>query len=321
MKVCTAAFLRITGIMLSANVSDAPGQFSRLLKGHEFGLTEEEMLARERIELDASEKFLRVRGFHKAYIKAYASAFADTIPTVKSEDSGVDILVVPFRTIVDFYRDFVISCEVAEPPIQQSDRGSYETFKRAFNDMRDNEEVALLGGKGTFNTCAVCNTAHATKKSMAAKRDRIGIEIVRKVHRLHLVQQQNERQNAENFIYLAKSWYIEEEPALFYICIDGQTADATKAAKLDKDRTHHHPTMENRNMGVRMVCGPIDEFMSICTSDLVPGGANVLIECTRVATEVLALKLAKLAKAFPLPKRGGYNFDNCGENKVPNKCI
>ena len=69
-------------------------------------------------------------------------------------------------------------------------------------------------------------------------------------------------------------------------------------------------------MGVRMVCGPIDEYMSICTSDLIPGGANVLIECTRIATETLAVKLAKLPKPFVMPMRIGYNFDNCGENKV-----
>ena len=139
---------------------------------------------------------------------------------------------------------------------------------------------------------------------------------MRKIHRLHLQQQQIERQNAENQIWLSKSWYVDDQPALAYIGIDGQTNEATKAAKLQKGRKHNHPTMENRNMGVRMVCGPIDEYISICTSDLIPGGANVLIECTRVATEILAAKLAKLPKPLVLPKKIGYNYDNCGENKV-----
>jgi len=111
--------------------------------------------------------------------------------------------VVPFRTKTDFYHEFKIGCQLND--ISQSEYGSYETFKRAFKEMWEANQVQLLGGKGSFNTCAICNNALAIKKSAAAKQDRVSIEIVRKIHRLHLQQQQVERQNAENQIFLAKT--------------------------------------------------------------------------------------------------------------------
>jgi hypothetical protein len=85
-----------------------------------------------------------------------------------------------------------------------------------------------------------------------------------------------------------------------------------------KDKTHAHQKMENRNIGVRIVCGPIDEFLSICIGDLIPGGANVIIECVRLAIETLAAKLAALPNPLVLPRKGGLNADNCGEQKVYN---
>ena len=83
-----------------------------------------------------------------------------------------------------------------------------------------------------------------------------------------------------------------------------------------KDLTHAYPKMENCLIGARIVCGPIDCYVGICASDLIPGGANVLIEATRICIELLAQKLALCNPPYPLPDKGGANYDNCGENKV-----
>ena len=90
----------------------------------------------------------------------------------------------------------------------------------------------------------------------------------------------------------------------------------TQAPILMNVRTHAYPRMENRLIGARIVCGPIDCYIAVCTGDLIPGGANVLIEATRLAIETLAQKLAKCNPPIPLPACGGLNYDNCGENKV-----
>ena len=90
----------------------------------------------------------------------------------------------------------------------------------------------------------------------------------------------------------------------------------TMAPKLQKERTDPYPRMENRLIGARIVCGPIDEYIGITCSDLIPGGANVMIEVTRICIEILARKLGECATPYELPDEGGINFDNCGENKV-----
>ena len=183
--------------------------------------------------------------------------------------------------------------------------------------MKNLKKVQLLGGKSGFDTCAFCNNCIALRKKAASQRDNQLMDIIRALQRLHLKQQQIERQHCENWIHYAKTQYNElGEPTRWLVEIDGMSLFKTLCPKLMKDRKHKHPQMENRLLGARIVCGPIDQYIAICTSYLIPGGANVLIEATRIAIEILASKLAKLAKPIPLPDTGGLNYDNCGENKV-----
>jgi len=188
--------------------------------------------------------------------------------------------------------------------------------------MHEEGLVQLLGGKSGFNTCSICNELLTLKKKVARNRDPVSMEMIQKIHKLHLKLQQRERQHAEYFIGLAKTLYEDGLPSMFYVCLDGMTNETTKAPRVSKDRTHLVNKMECRNIGARIVCGPIDEYICICTPDYIPGGANVLIECTRVAIEILANKLADLKDnlgqpaPLPLPFKCGLNFDNCAENKV-----
>ena len=57
---------------------------------------------------------------------------------------------------------------------------------------------------------------------------------------------------------------------------------------MDKKRNQQNNVTENRNIGVHIVCGPIDEYVSISTDNTIPAGANVMIEVTRMAIEILA---------------------------------
>ena len=106
------------------------------------------------------------------------------------------------------------------------------------------------------------------------------------------------------------------EPSFWFVELDGMSLFKSQAPFLLKDFTNAHPKMENRLIGARIVCGPIDNYIGICANDLIPGGANVLIECTRLAIEMLAQKLALCDPPLALPSKGGCNYDNCGENKV-----
>lgn len=99
-----------------------------------------------------------------------------------------------------------------------------------------------------------------------------------------------------------------------FIEVDGQTTGTGNTPNFSRDGASNHPVIENRNLGCRVVCGPIDKWISISTNNLIPGGANVLIEASRIAIELLAEILADID--LILPKKLFVQYDNSGENKV-----
>jgi hypothetical protein len=72
--------------------------------------------------------------------------------------------------------------------------------------------------------------------------------------------------------------------------------------------------IENRNIGVKITCGPVKEYISVCTNNLIPHGANVVVEVVKYAIEYLAKRLQE--HNMVLPKKLGVQGDNSGENKV-----
>ena len=287
------------------------------MSGYLAGYTPNELLDSKNIKLDHAEKFTPIKGFIEACITNLAEFFSDALPTVKSDKASTETKQMPYKSMSDVWDDICFQCATADPPVPESIRGSFSTFKIVFRKMKNLGKVQLLGGKSGFDTCAFCNHCLAMRKSAAAKRDRQLLDIIRALQRMHLKQQQIERQHCENYIYYAKTQYNElGEPTRFLVELDGMSIFKTLAPKLQKERKHQYPQMENRLIGARIVCGPIDQYIGICASNTIPGGANVLIECTRIAIEILAKKLSELARPFYLPEKGGFNYDNCGENKV-----
>ena len=280
------------------------------------------MLATAKIKLDKDEKFTVIKGFHEAFITVLAKYYSDSLPSVKSDKVSTQAKQMPYKYVSDMFDELVIQCETAETPISSAYYGSLTVFKKVFKKMQRAGKVQLVGGKSGFDTCAICNHCLAMKKSAAGKRDRQLIDIIRAIQRIHIKQQHIERQHCDNFIYDCKSLYNElGEPCQFFVELDGMSLFKTLAPKLMKERSHQIPKMENRLIGARIVCGPIDTYIAICTGDLIPGGANVMIEATRIAIETLAKKLAANDIPYALPDKGGFNYDNCGENKVSNKYL
>ena len=137
-----------------------------------------------------------------------------------------------------------------------------------------------------------------------------------KLARLHLSQQSAERQHADFVIDDARKM-SNGQPELAYIDIDAQSTWTGNSPKLsaDTDRQVKQSTIiENRNFGVRFVCGPIDEYISVCTNNLIPGGANVMVEILRYCLQYFGRRLGEIGMI--LPSKLGIQFDNSGENKV-----
>jgi hypothetical protein len=313
--MCTAGFLRLLGVTNSTEISKAPGQWRRLIKGYREGKSEHELLSKDKLELDAGESFTEKEGHASAYILEVAEYFSESLPAVPSENSNVYIKVVPYKSVKDVFSEYQYQCDVALPRVLESNRASYSTFLRAWNKLHDSELVKLLGGKGAFQTCAICNHCIEIKKSAACKREQSTIDVIRKISRMHLLQQQTERQHAENVIHACKTMFVDEQPVQAYIDLDGQTVITGNTPKLSKTRSITlNNYIENRNIGARLVCGPIDCWISISTNNLIPSGANVMIEATKIAIETLGEKLSEID--LIVPKKLSIQYDNSGENKV-----
>ena len=102
---------------------------------------------------------------------------------------------------------------------------------------------------------------------------------------------------------------------LFFDAITNKVGDTPKYGKqgfqssLDKNAK----TLENRTIGVYVVCGPVKGMFLYHTNDFIEVGANIMIEVQRQAMSDLARKLQNFG--MKLPKHGMFQFDNCNENK------
>ena len=185
-QFCTAGFARVIGLSNSVDISEAPGQFRRLINEHLSGKSSLEMLATAKIKLDKNQKFTVMKGFIEAFITGLAKYYSDSLPSTKSEKALTEAKQLPYRFINDMFDELVFQCETARTPIPSSDYGSLTLFKKVFKKMQRAGKVQLVGGKSGFDTCAFCNYCLAMKKSAVAKRDRQLIDIVRTFQRIHL---------------------------------------------------------------------------------------------------------------------------------------
>jgi hypothetical protein len=293
-------------------MTKTPGQWQRLIKRFLSTDSSDYLLSEQDLKADAVNEFTEKRGHAIAFINDIAAYFSDTIPAVTAEDGETKTMVVPYRHAKDLYREYVFHCDAIN--IGREIRASYPTFVRASNSLKNAKVIKFLGGKSGFQTCSICNNTLAIKQSACCKRDTVTRDGLLKVNRLHLSQQATERQFAENFA--AESEKIEDgQPVQAHIDFDGQSTWVGNTPKWTKDRSSSSDSViENRNIGVRIVCGPVKEYISVCTNNLIPHGANVLVEVLKFSIEYLANRL--MDYGMVLPKKIGVQGDNSGENKV-----
>jgi hypothetical protein len=84
-----------------------------------------------------------------------------------------------------------------------------------------------------------------------------------------------------------------------------------RTSKEDKGK----PCIESRIIGVRVVCGPVDELFIYYTDNFGSSGANTMCEVARQSMSDLAIIL-KEKHNFRLPRKGYFQFGNCSENKA-----
>ena len=220
-----------------------------------------------------------------------------------------DCRQAPHTTIVDFYREYQQDCK--EKGVQSC---SESTFRSAYKELYKKGVVRLMGSKSGFTVCPICCNCHNILSGASGKRDPVIREVTHTLKRHHLKMQHHERQHAENVIRQCKS-VINGKPVGAYLDIDGMTVITCNTPRWMKGRNFAvSHVFENRNIGARLICGPIDRYISINTDDLIPGGANVLVEVSRLCIEVLAELLKE--QNLELPRKLFFQYDNSGEQKV-----
>jgi hypothetical protein len=144
----------------------------------------------------------------------------------------------------------------------------------------------------------------------------IFVQVVLQYRRCHLTRQAWERANLERLKRdAAEVDPITGQPIRLYMSGDGFTEYRT-AVPYVCHRKHHKSDasrLQNRQIGVEVICGPIAEVWLFNINSFVRGGANCMIEVMRQA--ISEMRDCLEAMGYVLPRKAYFEFDNCGENK------
>ena len=138
--VCESAYLILLGISKSRNASDCSYQWKNA-KRHVLGLAPEKL----KMKLHKKSKFDSAL----TYIEIMTAKLADTSPFAGKDE----ILIVPYYDILSVYNDYKRHLKDIQ---DEESIVSLSTFRNAFESKKN---IKLLGCKGSFHTCEICNNA------------------------------------------------------------------------------------------------------------------------------------------------------------------
>ena len=303
-RVCEGALISLLALG-STDLSEAPRQWRDIKKEVVDGTDE---VAKE-IKNESYERFAGQISACTAFISEFIED-CDPMPTA----GGEHIRIVPFLSVRSFHEEFkahyILSGE------DESKMPSESTFLRAWNSF--NGDVRLMRCKGNFSTCELCANATELLKK-ANKYGKAEREIILQYRRQHLKQQARQRDALEAQKMKSMNDYGPDgQPTQFLLFSDAITATRGETPYMGKENRSKEddkaPIIENRTVGVEVYCGPIRTTFLYHLDEFPSGGANTMIEIQRQALNDLAGLLKE--KGLLLPKKGHFQFDNCGENKV-----
>ena len=177
-----------------------------------------------------------------------------------------------------------------------------------------------MRGTGEHPTCSCCINAVILLSNPGRRWSSAADQIINQWRHLHLAQQRLERDMMDKKAEIARTAtdLRTGNPEYFFMAADfvssytGDTPFIKVNGRLSKE-DHSKEKIETRMCGVRVICGDINEFWIFYTDNMMPGGANVMVEIIRRAIAKLEIRLAR--KGYKRPRRAFLYFDNCSENK------
>jgi len=243
--------------------------------------------------------------------KAAATSSCDPSPEGAAK---VGIMIVPHEHVSQLFEEYL--CYRKSQRYDPSSIAEYDTFKKAYVEMEKAGEIRLLGCKGSFPTCDICNNCNDLLRKANKKNRPEQLEVLMSYKRAHLLRQEQSRQAMDNTRERARS-LVDNQPVALFVLPDAMTDRRTQLPKEQADGSRvgkDQNFLTNRIMGVVVTCGPeIDTKFLYHLDKFVPGGANLMVEVLRQVFADVSAILQKQGRR--MPKTVYWQMDNCGENK------
>jgi hypothetical protein len=260
----------------------------------------------------------------RSYLGMIIGKFKDLIgkaaPTSGCETTpdgaaNVGVMIVPHEHVSQLFEEYV--CYRKSQQYDPNSIAEYDTFNQAYIELEKAGEIRLLGCKGSFPTCDICNNCNDLLRNASRKCRPEQLEVILNHKRAHLAQQEIERRHMDNARELSRTLDASGQPVALFVLPDGMTERRTVVPKEQKDghrKGKGNYVLTNRIMGVIVTCGPnIDTKILYHLDNFVGGGANLMVEVLRQVTIDVGTMLQKQGRR--VPKRVYWQMDNCGENK------
>ena len=320
--VCENAFLKICGISTRDTKNEAPDIWKAARKERRALLRQEELqtepdkllLGRDSPKYNDSISYLKVivGKFRELVGKAAAVSGCDTSP---DQAARTGVMIVPHESVSQLHEEY--KCYRKSQNYDPDSIAEYTTFKKAYAQMEAEGHIRLLGCKGSFPTCDICNNCNDLLRNANRKNRPEDLEVILNFKRAHLFQQEIERRHMDVIQDICRTVNSQGQPVACLVEPDAMTARRTCFPKECKDGERHGKEqnfLTNRIMGVIVTCGPnINTKMLFHLDGFVGGGANLMVEVLRQLIVEVGKLLAK--DGHHMPKTMYWQMDNCGENK------
>ena len=93
--------------------------------------------------------------------------FGETMPTKESANTQGEIKnikILPYETVKALFLEYLFYCDIHR--ISEGERAGFSCFKAAYRAHWIKGDVRLLGSKGSFPTCEICNKVWYARLNM-----------------------------------------------------------------------------------------------------------------------------------------------------------
>jgi len=125
---------------------------------------------------------------------------------------SVDVKILPYDDVSQFYEEYVVDCDASHVP--KHERAGKTTFSAAYTKLHETGKYRILGGKGSFKTCEICNNTYALLRDPQRRFTKAQRDVLSKFKTRHRHQQEAERLHLKRMKDLVRSSIVDGKPTI-----------------------------------------------------------------------------------------------------------